>query len=550
MQLKNGHTGTGGHFHRQLQKQYAMLLRSFLLITTVLLLSGIFLFRHIIVQEALKTNAAAWKYEIEYSERSAARFLDTVQPEDITGSAVMEKLEHRMYILDRMYLSTAKLQILDSDFRCIASNTGSGYYGMLYHLLKNGGYDGQRVLLSIGRHNSTVLVKKIADCWLLLFIDFTRIENKLAQLSHFAVLVNRHNTIAATNMETFKHQLKCSIKDGYFSAAPYRYAVCSFVLPADYRLIAFEKENSMIHVLLFSGSVILCIMLVLFALGKIMTGRLVQENTKELHLLLHAIENISNPSQFLSLNGNSEFALIADNINKLLHSIEDLHIKNEQLLYISMEREMRLLEASFNPHFIYNTLDAIKYLMFIDKKKSADMLQLFSEVLRYSLNTHSTVIFDEDLYYIEQFLLLHTFRLEENFTYSIEVPDNFRRMILPKLFLQPLIENSLKYGFKEQKKLHIVIRCREISGYFIFEVADTGLMLSEQDRACIEKLITKKENPTGHIGLYMTARLVKLYFGEQSYVRFESAETGNVCSIYVYKGAGMSEKLLAFSSSP
>ncbi len=528
-------------FKHQLQRQYTILLLSFTAITVVLFFSGLLCIRAVLRNEQFKKNAAQWQREIAQWQNAAGQFFRSIEALPPTDILNIDGLERRMYLIDKTHLGNAKIHILDSGFNLAAGNTKKYQLSLFHSLLKSGVNGTRTIVFSFNTRTITAVAKKIADYYIVLFFDFSVMENKLAQKSHFGVLFDKRDTIISTNMASFKDELKYHPERKAYVIDTVKYTVKVFEINGTYRYAAFERADTLFNAAVIIGISIVCITGLLIILGKQMLNKLVLQNTKDLQMLLNAIEKITDPSQLIPIKSNNEFGIIAGKINRLLANIQELHAKNEYLLFLSMEREIKVLEASFNPHFIYNTLEAIKYAMFIDKHTAVNIIQLFSEILRYSLNADTSVQFDEDIYYIESLLELHKIRLEDTFDYALDIPDSMRSLQIPKLFLQPLIENSLKYGFKEKSHLTVTIRCYMEEDFYVFEVSDSGAQLAEKELQHIQKLLTEKENQTGHIGLYMTARLVKLYFGGHSYITVHSSIKGTVFRIYAQKSRYGSE---------
>lgn len=109
----------------------------------------------------------------------------------------------------------------------------------------------------------------------------------------------------------------------------------------------------------------------------------------------------------IQLQTGDEFEEIATQINKMVKSINDLNKRNTDLIQLNSMIEMRNLQMQINPHFIYNTLDNIKYLILEEPRKAMYLLERFTHILRYSINnTKEDVALAEDMGYIEDYLLI------------------------------------------------------------------------------------------------------------------------------------------------
>src|SRR5690606_26358732 len=177
----------------------------------------------------------------------------------------------------------------------------------------------------------------------------------------------------------------------------------------------------------------------------------------------------------IQLQTGDEFEEIATQINKMVKSINDLNKRNTDLIQLNSMIEMRNLQMQINPHFIYNTLDNIKYLILEEPRKAMYLLERFTHILRYSINnTKEDVALAEDMGYIEDYLLIQKTRFGDRFKVKIEIAPECHRCKIPKLLLQPLLENSIKYGFQKKMELAIEIKGWLADGYLYLQVKDDG----------------------------------------------------------------------------
>lgn len=166
----------------------------------------------------------------------------------------------------------------------------------------------------------------------------------------------------------------------------------------------------------------------------------------------------TDPDHVIRIETGDEIEEIAGQINKMIDSIRDLNCRNLELAQINNRMELQNLQTQINPHFIYNTLANIRFLIVQDAKKADQLIEWFTHILRYSINnTKQNVLLQEDMDYIIDYLNIQKIRFGERFQYDIGVDQECMRVIIPKLLLQPLIENSIKYGFKKKPSVHVSV---------------------------------------------------------------------------------------------
>ncbi|MXQ49495.1 sensor histidine kinase [Streptococcus pneumoniae] len=211
----------------------------------------------------------------------------------------------------------------------------------------------------------------------------------------------------------------------------------------------------------------------------------------------------------LSITTDDEFGYLAKKINSLIETLQrifqqSMKLEQEKTLY-----QRRMLEAQFNPHFLYNTLESIKILMHLDVNKAEKMILAMNRVLRYSVSNHRDYTsVEEDFTVLEDFLFVNATRFE-GVSYSLAFPESLSGMRIPKLFLLPLVENALKYGMSDRSQLTITIRVRETSSRILFEVIDDGKGFSEQWLAQLPHYLKTSHYQHGLVNSYK--RLEMLY---------------------------------------
>lgn len=231
------------------------------------------------------------------------------------------------------------------------------------------------------------------------------------------------------------------------------------------------------------------------------------------------------PNHIIKIDTGDEIEEIAHQVNKMVRSIQELSRRNMDLVEVNSRIEMQNLQAQINPHFIYNTLDNIRYLIPADPRRAQQLIGRFIGILRYSINnTKHNVTVEEDLKYLQDYLVIQSTRFGANFSYKMEIADDCREFIIPKLLLQPLLENSIKYGFQKKPAIHIEVRgwCGEDAIYF--SVKDNGGGVDAQTLAQLREILQSEETNIEHNGLQNINRRIRLGYGGDSGLTIDSAE--------------------------
>ncbi|MDD3252824.1 MAG: histidine kinase [Lachnospiraceae bacterium] len=227
----------------------------------------------------------------------------------------------------------------------------------------------------------------------------------------------------------------------------------------------------------------------------------------------------------IQIHTGDEFEEIASQINRMVKSINELNGHNTELIRINSAMEIRNLQAQINPHFIYNTLDNIRYLIASEPLRASAMIEKFTRILRYSINnTKQNVQLEEDLRYIQDYLYIQGTRFGDRFLCSMEIEEDCKRYMVPKLLLQPFLENSIKYGFKKKMEIEVWIRGWTERDYLYLSVEDNGFGVPRAMLETLRAMVNSAERHTEHNGLQNVARRLTLEYGEESCIFIDSAE--------------------------
>ena len=208
-----------------------------------------------------------------------------------------------------------------------------------------------------------------------------------------------------------------------------------------------------------------------------------------------------------------------------LARIQELSQRNIALAEVNNRMEMQNLQAQINPHFIYNTLDNIRYLIPTDPQRAQQLIGRFIGILRYSINnTKHNVTVKDDLKYLQDYLVIQSTRFGANFSYEIDIDDACMEFIIPKLLLQPLLENSIKYGFQKKPCIHIRVRGWLGEDALYFTVEDNGGGVDETMLEQLRDILRSDEVNIEHNGLQNINRRIWLGYGGDSGLTIDSTE--------------------------
>lgn len=273
--------------------------------------------------------------------------------------------------------------------------------------------------------------------------------------------------------------------------------------------------------------------LVITALGLmtcwvLMSARMMTEKkTEDLYKILDVMENAREGKldSIISIDSENEFRIIADAYNETISSLKGQMENNRKMTELLALSQNRQLESQFNPHFLYNTLENIRYMCKLEPATAERMVFSLSGLLRYSLdNTKAEVTLQEDLEHLKNYLAILERRFGSRFSYQIDVEEEALKCCVPKLMLQPMIENAVKYGFGNQLNLRAELKGYIHEGNLIMICRDDGVGMSQTVLSELTALLEQKENTSRHSGLYNIHRRILLLYGRPYGVEIRSTE--------------------------
>ncbi len=294
-----------------------------------------------------------------------------------------------------------------------------------------------------------------------------------------------------------------------------------FEYPMSYggwRVKGIIPKSEIANQILQINSLFLIIYVIAFCIIIVLVSVFISKLLLPLKKIMKGMECIQNGnlSVILEHGTKDEFGFIIRNFNYMVEHIKLLlsTVYKQQTYY--RKTAMEALQAKLNPHFLYNTLDAIYWMLIMkDQTETAKIVMALSDILRYSISHENEfVAVEEDINQLENYLKIQKVRFGEKLEYSVTVDKDILELKIPKLLLQPLVENSIKHGFKEMKYKGII----NVSGFIrkeaiIFEVSDNGTGMSEKAIGDIFRQSEDQARNRG-IGIKMVHDRIRYIYGE------------------------------------
>lgn len=254
---------------------------------------------------------------------------------------------------------------------------------------------------------------------------------------------------------------------------------------------------------------ILCLLL-----GLLCAWLLSRYLSKPVNELVEAMKRVEKGDYAAELSSDRE-----DEMGRLTASFNRMTREYRQNLERSVQRERELnetelsmMQAQLNPHFLYNTLDSIKWLGVTNGvPQVAAVASGLAVLLRAGISGDRLITLERELELLEKYLDIQSLRFEDRFAWEIDVDERFQHCVVPKLILQPLVENSIIHGVANMDDGYIKLSAREKSGTLILSVQDNGIGIPQDVLDWLND--PDRDVPGGHLGLKNVDRIVRLYYG-------------------------------------
>jgi two-component system LytT family sensor kinase len=201
--------------------------------------------------------------------------------------------------------------------------------------------------------------------------------------------------------------------------------------------------------------------------------------------------------------------------------------EKSELAIRNREMQISLLKSQINPHFLFNTLNSISTLVHSSKEEARKLITQLSDVFRYALDTHreNMVKLSKEIEFIENYVRIQQVRFGDRLKFERDIDATCLNTKVPPMILQPLVENSVKYGIgPKQEGGTIFLTVRRSGSIIFFEVKDNGLG---------SKAKKVMDGSSNGIGMANTDLRLKSYFGPESRLRVRASEKGYSVNFYI-----------------
>ena len=195
-------------------------------------------------------------------------------------------------------------------------------------------------------------------------------------------------------------------------------------------------------------------MILILAMMSFIINLLVNHVLKKFYEVLSTVRQVRNGNLDVRTREdgrNDEMGELAHQINRMLDEIQKLMDENIKREVLVKDSQIRALQNQINAHFIYNVLESIKMMAEMKEEYDiSDAITSLGKLLRYSMKwTSETVLVSEELEYIKNYMALINLRFDYEIYLAVNIPEEIMGQRIPKMSLQPIIENAIIHGVEE-----------------------------------------------------------------------------------------------------
>ena len=546
-----------GHFYqnKQIEKRHSVhtrLLNRFIAISVVpIVLCGfcmIFLFQAM----TFNTYEATVKSETKEISASFQSFLDGIDKtlstlsshQEFLSSSDSESIYNTLYQITNPYRNYATFSVYDQNGNCMYATCQLAnrptYWGILHALnhssidiIKQVNSEDNQIVLNIAtkiqNNNDTIgyIVSSIHSQ------DFTYLfSNQLSNDEGFGIISKENepiyiNSILETSGIFDKLHyawISNSKYDDYFN---------------DYYITIQNIENTgfkqiVIHPKVLSSSTMnrMYLMVGLLAVLSFIVCIIVAQKTttsftQPINQMNQAMKQVQEGKLDTSIPvlRNDEFGVLSQNFNVMTQELSNFLEQKIETQRKLADIQIAMMQAQLNPHFLYNTLDTIKWMAKSAKVEPISQLsQKLARILRTSIVKEQFITIGEEFQICSDYGEIQNIRFQGKYQFLFDCPKDLLSYKIPKLIIQPLVENAIIHGLRMKEAGIIKVFASKNNDAIILSVQDNGIGIDDEMMQFINTHQWKQID--GHIGMYNVDSILRLHYGVNSGLHAQRLEEG------------------------
>lgn len=256
--------------------------------------------------------------------------------------------------------------------------------------------------------------------------------------------------------------------------------------------------------------------------------------TKPLLSLIGYVNQIErgNLNVDIDIRSNDEIGLLSRRFRSMMQTINNLILKEYRLELANKTNQLKALQAQVNPHFLYNALQSIGTVALQHKDQQIySLVTSLGKMMRYNMNSGETIVeLEKEFGYLQAYLDLQKQRFDTSLEIDYRMAQEARSLLVPKMILQPLVENFFKHGFKQsdEEPARLMISCDKQDQLLIIRVQDNGAGMTEEEMAEVNDRLNFEDSALpgkdSGIGLSNVLSRLRLQYSESASIVLSAAE--------------------------
>lgn len=339
-----------------------------------------------------------------------------------------------------------------------------------------------------------------------------------------------------------------------YKGSPYYIHQTELAMPGAV-LYTMQNGSSIVTMLSLVVILALVIFLTIFIASFFSLRRTLRRKTEifdEITQACHLVQ-VGDLSTRLHVNSYAEFEVISDSYNRMLDSIQRLMEQSVALARETAVSRIKQLESQFNPHFLFNTLENVRYMVRMNPEAANDMIVNLATLLRYSIDTTTdSVTLAQDMDFTQRYISIMKARFGQRLQYVLNLPDHLRSARITKLIAQPIIENCLKHCMDKKATLVITVTVALDGDDLTLTVHDNGGGIKPSVLAMLrEHIANPSRELKGHIGILNVHERLRLMYGEQYGVQIASSDASTAITLrFPYQSGAEASAPTEFGHEP
>lgn len=259
-------------------------------------------------------------------------------------------------------------------------------------------------------------------------------------------------------------------------------------------------------------AILVSVSILLFAI--IFAGNMISAQVSRFIRKLNETRQIDE-NAYISVESKDEFQQLGVVYNNMLsridHLIHTVYLKE----ILTQNAQLESLQAQINPHFLYNTLDCVNSLVDMGEKESVKkVVTSLANIMRMSIKGDTFITLQEDLSYIRQYIFIQKMRFQDKILFLTEVPESLYQYYIPKLTLQPLVENAIIHGVSDLTETGMIgIFGREDEHRLYIDIKDNGNGMPPEIIEQLRQMDDTMTISSKHIGIFNIQRKLQILYG-------------------------------------